>query len=462
MRLLVLLVCLAPVAYWGALYATQRNMLFPGMFRPVSEDMSPPAVSGAEVVWVETEAGPVEGWLFVGKGRTAENPGPGVLYGHGNFETLQLCWQHASWYADHGVTVLMMEYRGFGRSPGKPSEASCRSDGVLFYDALAGRPEVDPERIAFHGRSLGGGVVCAIAQERRPAALILESTFTSVTDIAVRMYAPSFLVTNPFRNEAFLRTYDGPVLMAHGNQDPVVPYEHAERNRAAAAGEAELMTYAGLAHELDPVHPDWHRRIVGFLAGLDWIEKAATLTAEESSKQTTGVRPMTERSNAVTLKGNPMTLVGEALNVGDTAPAFTLVANDMSAKTLADYEGKVKIISVVPSVDTPVCDTETRRFNAEAADLGDDVVILTVSVDTPFAQKRWCGAAGIDKVETLSDFKDHAFGISYGVRIKELGILARQVFVLDKDNKIVLSQLVPEVAEEPDYAAILAAAKSAQ
>ncbi|WP_391560987.1 thiol peroxidase [Mucisphaera calidilacus] len=170
---------------------------------------------------------------------------------------------------------------------------------------------------------------------------------------------------------------------------------------------------------------------------------------------------MTERAAAVTLKGNPMTLLGDELSVGDTAPAFSLVANDMSAKTLDDYAGKVKIISVVPSLDTAVCDVETRRFNTEAASLGDNIVILTVSIDTPFAQKRWCGAAGVDKVETLSDFKDHAFGTDYGVRIKEAGILARQVFVLDKNNKIVHAQLVKEVAEEPDYDAILNAAKAA-
>ncbi|MEO1237970.1 MAG: thiol peroxidase [Planctomycetota bacterium] len=170
---------------------------------------------------------------------------------------------------------------------------------------------------------------------------------------------------------------------------------------------------------------------------------------------------MTEREAAVTLKGNPMTLVGDELKVGDTAPDFSLKANDMSDKTLADYAGKVKLISVVPSLDTPVCDTETRRFNESAGDLGGDVVVLTVSVDTPMAQKRWCGAAGVEHVHCLSDFKDHTFGKAYGVRIKEIGLLARQVFVVDQDDKIVYSQLVTEVAEEPDYDAALAAAKAA-
>ncbi|MEM8739307.1 MAG: thiol peroxidase [Planctomycetota bacterium] len=170
---------------------------------------------------------------------------------------------------------------------------------------------------------------------------------------------------------------------------------------------------------------------------------------------------MTEREAAVTLKGNPMTLLGEELKVGDTAPDFSLKAVDMSDKSLADYAGKVKLISVVPSLDTPVCDTETRRFNQFASDLGGEVVVLTVSVDTPMAQKRWCGAAGVEHVHCLSDFKDHRFGPAYGVRIKEIGLLARQVFVVDRDNKIVYSQLVAEVADEPDYDAALAAAKDA-
>lgn len=169
---------------------------------------------------------------------------------------------------------------------------------------------------------------------------------------------------------------------------------------------------------------------------------------------------MTERSAAVNLKGNPKTLVGDELKVGDTAPDFSLKATDMSDKTLGDYAGKVKLISVVPSIDTPTCDTETRKFNEQAGGL-DGVVVLTVSVDTPMAQKRWCAAAGVENVVTLSDFKDHAFGKDYGVRIKELGLLARQIFVVDTDNKITYTQLVPEVADEPDYAAALAAVKAA-
>ncbi len=167
---------------------------------------------------------------------------------------------------------------------------------------------------------------------------------------------------------------------------------------------------------------------------------------------------MTERAAAITLKGNPMTLVGDELKVGGKAPDFTLKAVDMSDKSLADFAGKVKIISVVPSLDTPVCDTQTRKFNEDAGSL-DGVVVLTVSVDLPMAQKRWCGAAGVDNVVCLSDFKDHSFGKAYGVRIKEIGLLARQVMVIDKDDTIKYVELVPEVAQEPNYAAALEAAK---
>lgn len=161
----------------------------------------------------------------------------------------------------------------------------------------------------------------------------------------------------------------------------------------------------------------------------------------------------------VTFKGNPITLVGPELKVGDAAPDFTVVDNSLGAVTLASYEGKVKIISAVPSLDTPVCDTETRRFNQEAAGLPGEVAVLTISADLPFAQKRWCGAAGIDKVVTLSDYRDRSFALNYGVLIDELKLLARAIFVIDRKNTIRYVQFVPEVTREPDYDAVLAAAR---
>lgn len=168
---------------------------------------------------------------------------------------------------------------------------------------------------------------------------------------------------------------------------------------------------------------------------------------------------MTERNGAATFQGNPLTLVGAEVKVGDTAPEFTALANDLSPVTLADNAGKVLIIAAVPSLDTPVCDMEVRRFNTEAASLSDDVKILTLSMDLPFAQARWCGAAGVEAVQTLSDHKDASFGEGWGVLIKELRLLARSVFVVGKDGKVAYAQYVTEITEEPDYEAALAAAK---
>ncbi len=168
---------------------------------------------------------------------------------------------------------------------------------------------------------------------------------------------------------------------------------------------------------------------------------------------------MAEREGAVTLKGNPVTLLGSERRAGDIAPDAELTANDLSPVNISSYKGKVCIISAVPSLDTPVCDMETRRFNTEADKLGDDVVILTISTDLPFAQARWCGAAGVDKVLTLSDHRSGEFGEKYGVMIKGLRILARALFVLDREGVIQYVQLVPEVGQEPDYEAVLSAAK---
>jgi len=167
-----------------------------------------------------------------------------------------------------------------------------------------------------------------------------------------------------------------------------------------------------------------------------------------------------ERKGAVTFKGNPVTLLGPELKVGEKAPDFTVFDTALNPVTLATHSGKIRIISAVPSLDTPVCDTETRRFNQEAAGLPENVVVLTISLDLPFAQKRWCGAAGIDRVVTLSDYQDRSFAAAYGVLIKELKLLSRSIFVIDAAGTICYIQHVPEVTREPDYGAVLAAARA--
>jgi len=167
-----------------------------------------------------------------------------------------------------------------------------------------------------------------------------------------------------------------------------------------------------------------------------------------------------ERAGATTLKGNPLTLVGPELKPGDKAPNFSMVDNGLKAVTLGDTGSAVRIFSVVPSLDTPVCDAQTKRFNEEAASLP-GVEIYTVSMDLPFAQKRWCGAFAVDKVKMLSDHKDGSFGSSWGTLIKELRIESRAIFVLNKDNSVRYVEYVKEVADFPNYDAALAAARSA-
>jgi thiol peroxidase len=167
-----------------------------------------------------------------------------------------------------------------------------------------------------------------------------------------------------------------------------------------------------------------------------------------------------ERTGVATLKDNPLTLLGPDLKVGDTAPEFT-VRKGLGDVQSGTYNGTVRIISSVPSLDTPVCDAQTRRFNEEAAKLG-DVKILTISMDLPFAGNRFCETAGIDKVEVLSDYKTGDFGQKFGVLIKEHRLDMRAIFVIGRDNKITYKQIVPEMTEHPDYDAALAAAKKAQ
>ena len=168
---------------------------------------------------------------------------------------------------------------------------------------------------------------------------------------------------------------------------------------------------------------------------------------------------MEEHIAAVTLHGNPLTLLGNELKVGDPVPDVEVLDNDLNPVKLSSFKGRICIISAVPSLDTPTCDMETRRFNETAGQLGADVVILTVSTDLPFAQKRWCGAAGVDKVVTLSDHREAAFGSAFGVLIKELRLLARSIFVVDRNGVIQYIQHVRELSEEPDYDAVIEAAK---
>ncbi|RSL32943.1 thiol peroxidase [Salibacterium salarium] len=163
----------------------------------------------------------------------------------------------------------------------------------------------------------------------------------------------------------------------------------------------------------------------------------------------------------VTFKENPMTLMGNEVKPGDKAPDFTVLANDLSEVSLEDSKGKVRLISVVPSVDTGVCDQQTRRFNEEAANL-DGVEVLTISCDLPFAQKRWCAATGIENLQVLSDHRDLSFGKNYGVAMEELRLLARSIFVINSDGEITYTEYVPEATNHPNYEAAIEAVKQAK
>jgi thioredoxin-dependent peroxiredoxin len=164
---------------------------------------------------------------------------------------------------------------------------------------------------------------------------------------------------------------------------------------------------------------------------------------------------MEERFGLVTMKGKPLTLVGNEINVGQRAPDFVAIDNNLNPVKFSSYLGKTCIISSVISLDTPVCDTQTKKFNEEASHLGPDVVILTLSMDLPFAQKRWCGQAGAGRIQALSDYRDASFGTSYGVLIKELRLLARAVFLVDRKGALQYKEVVKEMTEEPDYNAAL-------
>ena len=166
-----------------------------------------------------------------------------------------------------------------------------------------------------------------------------------------------------------------------------------------------------------------------------------------------------ERTGVITFLGGPLTLVGPEVKAGDKAPDFTVLDNGLGAKSLADFAGKTVVLSVTPSLDTPVCDAQLRKFNQAAAALGDDVAVLNVSMDLPFANKRFCSVAGIEKALTLSDHRDASFGNAYGVLIKELRLLARAIFVVGKDGVVKHAEIVPEVTHHPDYDKALAAAK---
>ncbi|MEM6992726.1 MAG: alpha/beta hydrolase [Myxococcota bacterium] len=217
-----------------ALFGLQRMLLFPsGAVRPHEPD--PASVKGRQTLWLQVDGGRVEAWLLPGEGVDADHPGPLVIFGHGNAEAIDQWPERMAHYRARGISVLLPEYRGYGRSGGTPTEDAITRDWVSFYDLVVARPEIDKERVILHGRSLGGGVVGALARERPAAAMILQSTFTSVSDLAwQKWFAPPFLVLDDFDTLEALEDFEGPVLVIHGRGDTLVPLSHAEALVAAA------------------------------------------------------------------------------------------------------------------------------------------------------------------------------------------------------------------------------------
>ena len=249
----------------GVLLALQRRVLFPRHLVH-ADPRAGDGVAGLERLWIDTPEGRVEAWFLPGDGVSAAKPGPAVVFAHGNAELIDLWPGELAPYRRMGISVLLPEYRGYGRSAGDPSEAAIADDFVRFYDLLAARPEVDRARLIFHGRSLGGGAVCALAARRPPAALILQSTFTSVTDLAWASFlVPRFVIQDPFDNLAVLRRLDVPVLVVHGRRDEIVPFAHADA-LAHAARRVTRVSYECAHNDCPPNARAFFEEVRTFLA----------------------------------------------------------------------------------------------------------------------------------------------------------------------------------------------------
>ncbi len=250
--------------YGLLMLALQRWFLFPRHAtspHPETADR----VAGLQQLWIDVPGGRVEAWLLPGDGVSASAPGPAVIFAHGNAELIEDWPDELGAYQRRGVSVLLPEYRGYGRSAGSPSQEAIAADLIRFFDLLVARPEVDRNRIVFHGRSLGGGAACALMQARRPRALILQSTFTSIRAMTRRFLLPGFLVRDPFDNLGVIERYDGPVLIFHGRKDNLVPHRHAEQLHAAAR-RSQLISYDRASHNDCPpaAEPFW-KEIFAFL-----------------------------------------------------------------------------------------------------------------------------------------------------------------------------------------------------
>ncbi len=240
-----LLLLALPLCLWGCATVAdvQSRLVFPNA-NEGPMDRPPPA--GAEQIWLTAQDGSVvEGWLFA---PSSAQPAPAVLFIHGNSDYIENKLEYADLYLEAGYAVLLMEYRGYRRSTGRPTEAALREDAEAFYDVLASRPEIDPARISVHGVSLGGAIAAQVAADRHAHALILQSTFPSLRDLLATVYVPRFIVTGEFNTKSALDRFDGPVLILHGDRDEIVPVRLARS--LAGAHENRRLVVLGGDHDL--------------------------------------------------------------------------------------------------------------------------------------------------------------------------------------------------------------------
>lgn len=256
------------------LYLMQDSIMFPRYLVEAPKADGPPSEAW-EQWWLETDEGTrTEAWFRVGEGVSVGEPGPAVVYFHGNGELIDHRAGMMGMYTELGISVLMVEYRGYGRSTGTPSEQAILEDAGVFVERLRSRGEVDVRRLVFHGSSIGGAVAASLSVAEPARALILESTFFNTASMAKKYFVPSFLIRSPFRTDRAVEEFDGPVLVLHGEQDSLIPVTHAER-LAGLSDRAVLRTGDG-DHNDFPRNWMWYQgEIAGFLRGAGVLERGA-------------------------------------------------------------------------------------------------------------------------------------------------------------------------------------------
>ena len=265
-RRLALVAGFGLVTLFGVLFWLQRSILFPASVARVDQSAGD-GIERLQKIWLQIDRGQVEAWFLPGDGVSPEAPGPLVVFAHGNGEAIDHWPAVLRHYREKGISVLLPEYRGYGRSAGSPSESAIVTDFVAVYDLAVARPEVDADRVILHGRSLGGGVVGGLAKQRPAAAMILQSTFTSVANLAwERWFVPGFLILDTFDTVGAVEGFEGPVLIVHGKSDTLIPVEHAQTLHEAAK-DSTLVLFEGGHNDTPPSWSELWPEIDGFLGG---------------------------------------------------------------------------------------------------------------------------------------------------------------------------------------------------